>query len=200
MRLVGAHCDIAKHLCPAVSRRVECTSGPQRSAYWSAEIVPTISRARFSAISVTSRTDLTHPRQTSHSNRSSYGRLPRRFDADAMHQAAKRLVGKYDFTPFRDTEVQAKSPMRDALISRCLAHGDDVDILQSARSFLHSSAFDGGSLYAVGEGAGARRSASDLRPAPRRLRPVATHDGLIWCGGIAVKSYSRRRGRRASSR
>ena len=39
-------------------------------------------------------------------------RVPRPLDADAMHEAAQRLVGKHDFTTFRDTECQAKSPVR----------------------------------------------------------------------------------------
>jgi tRNA pseudouridine38-40 synthase len=37
-------------------------------------------------------------------------RVPRRLDVEAMHAAAQRLVGKHDFTTFRSTECQAKSP------------------------------------------------------------------------------------------
>ena len=40
------------------------------------------------------------------------GALPRRLDERAMHDAAQRLVGHHDFTTFRSTECQAKSPMR----------------------------------------------------------------------------------------
>ncbi len=37
-------------------------------------------------------------------------RVPRPLDADAMHAAAQRLVGRHDFTTFRAAECQAKSP------------------------------------------------------------------------------------------
>ena len=37
-------------------------------------------------------------------------RVPRPLDAEAMHAAAQRLIGKHDFTTFRATECQAKSP------------------------------------------------------------------------------------------
>ena len=39
-------------------------------------------------------------------------RVPRPLDAAAMHAAAQRLVGKHDFTTFRSTECQAKSPLK----------------------------------------------------------------------------------------
>ncbi len=37
-------------------------------------------------------------------------RVPRPLDATAMHAAAQRLIGKHDFTTFRASECQAKSP------------------------------------------------------------------------------------------
>jgi len=37
-------------------------------------------------------------------------RLPVKMDADAMHDAAQVLVGKHDFTSFRDKQCQSKSP------------------------------------------------------------------------------------------
>ena len=33
-------------------------------------------------------------------------------DAEAMHAAAARLTGKHDFTTFRDSQCQAKSPLK----------------------------------------------------------------------------------------
>jgi len=44
-------------------------------------------------------------------------RLPRPLDTEAMHAAAQRLVGKHDFTTFRDTECQAKSPEKTSTSS-----------------------------------------------------------------------------------
>src|SRR5262245_24894652 len=80
-------------------------------------------------------------------------RVPRRLDAGAMHAAAQRLIGKHDFTTFRSTECQAKSPEKtlDRLdISRV---GDEVHIIAVARSFLHNQVRSMvGSLALVGDG------------------------------------------------
>ena len=38
--------------------------------------------------------------------------VSRRLDAEAMHQAAQRLVGRHDFTTFRSVQCQAKSPVK----------------------------------------------------------------------------------------
>jgi tRNA pseudouridine38-40 synthase len=80
-------------------------------------------------------------------------RVPRRLDADAMHTAAQRLIGKHDFTTFRSTECQAKSAEKtlDRLdVSRA---GDEVHITAVARSFLHNQVRSMvGSLALVGDG------------------------------------------------
>jgi tRNA pseudouridine38-40 synthase len=108
-------------------------------------------------------------------------RMPRPLDAEAMHEAAQRLVGKHDFTTFRSTECQAKSPEKtlDRLdVSRL---GDEVRIIAVARSFLHNQVRSMvGSLVPVGDG---KWSADDLaRALAARDRtacgPVAPPDGL----------------------
>jgi tRNA pseudouridine38-40 synthase len=80
-------------------------------------------------------------------------RVPRRLDAEAMHTAAQRIIGKHDFTTFRSTECQAKSPDKtlDRLdVSRV---GDEVHITATARSFLHNQVRSMvGSLALVGDG------------------------------------------------
>jgi tRNA pseudouridine38-40 synthase len=108
-------------------------------------------------------------------------RLPRRLDAEAMHAAAQRLVGKHDFTTFRSTECQAKSPEKtlDRLdVSRL---GDEIHVTAVARSFLHNQVRSMvGSLVVVGDG---KWQAADLvRALEARDRtacgPVAPPDGL----------------------
>jgi tRNA pseudouridine38-40 synthase len=108
-------------------------------------------------------------------------RVSRGLDADAMHAAAQRLVGKHDFTTFRSTECQAKSPKKtlDRLdVSRA---GDEIHISAVARSFLHNQVRSMvGSLVLVGDG---KWSANDLAAAlAARDRsacgPVAPPDGL----------------------
>jgi tRNA pseudouridine38-40 synthase len=103
-------------------------------------------------------------------------RIPRKLDEAAMHAAAQRLVGKHDFTTFRSTDCQAKSPVKtlDQLdVSRA---GDRVVVIASARSFLHNQVRSMvGSLVMVGDG---RWSADDL------ARALDTRDRSA-CGQVA---------------
>ena len=108
-------------------------------------------------------------------------RVPRPLDAAAMHEAAQRLTGKHDFTTFRSTECQAKSPVKTLDILKVERAGEDVYVTAVARSFLHNQVRSMvGSLVLVGEG---KWSADDLAKAlDARDRaacgPVAPPDGL----------------------
>ena len=87
--------------------------------------------------------------------------------------AAQRLVGTHDFTSFRSTECQAKSPVRTLDGSTSSARGDELVIEATARSFLHNQVRSMvGSLKLVGEGKwSAGRSRGGARgPRPHRLR------------------------------
>ena len=90
-------------------------------------------------------------------------RVPRPLDAAAMHKAAQRLIGKHDFTTFRSTECQAKSPVKTLDILKVERSGEDVYVAAVARSFLHNQVRSMvGSLVPVGEG---KWSADDLTKA-----------------------------------
>jgi tRNA pseudouridine38-40 synthase len=108
-------------------------------------------------------------------------RVPRPLDAAAMHDAAQSLVGKHDFTTFRSTECQAKSPVKTLDRLEIDRADDSVLIFASARSFLHNQVRSMvGSLVLVGEG---KWNADDLQRAlEARNRtacgPVAPPDGL----------------------
>jgi tRNA pseudouridine38-40 synthase len=76
-----------------------------------------------------------------------------RLDPEAMQAAAQLLVGKHDFTSFRDTLCQAKSPVKtlDALDVR--QSGEEIRIEARARSFLHHQVRNMvGTLKLVGAG------------------------------------------------
>jgi tRNA pseudouridine38-40 synthase len=80
-------------------------------------------------------------------------RRPRRLDDVAMQAAAQRLVGRHDFTTFRHTDCQAKSPVKTLDRLDVTRDGDEVTIVAVARSFLHSQVRSMvGTLVAVGEG------------------------------------------------
>ena len=108
-------------------------------------------------------------------------RVPRPLDAAAMRAAAQRLVGKHDFTTFRSTECQAKSPVKTLDVLKVERGGEDIYVTSVARSFLHNQVRSMvGSLVLVGEG---KWSSDDLAKAlDARDRtacgPVAPPDGL----------------------
>ena len=177
-----AHCDIAKHFVPGRFRDgLNAHLRPHPIGVLSADIVPDDFEARFSAKKRHYRYRIRNTRANLALDIGRVWRLPRPLDTDAMHAAAQRLVGKHDFTTFRDTECQAKSPVRTLDQLDVIRNGDAVDILTSARSFLHSQVRSMvGSLVWVGEG---RWSANDLAAAlDARSRtacgPVAPPDGL----------------------
>lgn len=104
-----------------------------------------------------------------------------RLDADAMADAAQELLGHHDFTSFRASLCQAKSPMKtlDRLgVSRL---GDEVVVEASAQSFLHHQVRNiVGTLVMVGEGKWTRadvRAALDARERAA-AGPTAPAEGL----------------------
>ncbi len=160
-----AHCDIAKHFVPGRFRDgLNAHLRPHPIGVLSAEIVPDDFEARFSAKKRHYLYRITNHRANLALNVGRTWRVPRQLDAGAMHAAAQRLLGKHDFTTFD--------------VAR---EGDEVNIITSARSFLHSQVRSMvGSLVWVGEG---RWSADDLAAAlAARNRaacgPVAPPDGL----------------------
>ena len=74
-------------------------------------------------------------------------------DHKAMHAAAQYLVGEHDFTTFRHTHCQAKSPVKTMDYLTVERWGDEVHIHAGARSFLHHQIRSiTGTLKLVGEG------------------------------------------------
>jgi tRNA pseudouridine38-40 synthase len=111
--------------------------------------------------------------------------VPKRLDAEAMHEAAKVLLGRHDFTTFRSTQCQAESPVRTLARLDVGRNGDFIEVRTSARSFLHNQVRSMvGSLRRVGDGSW---GAADLRAAlEARDRAacgqVAPPDGLFLVG------------------
>ena len=108
-------------------------------------------------------------------------RVPRPLDAAAMHAAAQRLVGKHDFTTFRSTECQAKSPVKTLDVLKVERAGEDIYVTSVARSFLHNQVRSMvGSLVLVGEGKWSPDGLAKALDARDRTAcgPVAPPDGL----------------------
>ena len=80
-------------------------------------------------------------------------RVARPLDIAAMREGARRLIGHHDFTTFRSTECQAKSPVKTLDQLDIETEGWNVNVVVSARSFLHNQVRSMvGSLVHVGEG------------------------------------------------
>jgi tRNA pseudouridine38-40 synthase len=102
-------------------------------------------------------------------------------DADAMHEAAQVFVGHHDFTTFRHSRCQAKSPEKTLETFSVCREGQIVIAECSSRSFLHNQVRSMvGTLRLVGDG---RWTADDVRAAlaardRKACGPVAPADGL----------------------
>jgi tRNA pseudouridine38-40 synthase len=108
-------------------------------------------------------------------------RVPKPLNHDAMHAAAAQLLGKHDFTTFRSTECQAKSPEKTLDRLEVGRMGDVITVSASARSFLHSQVRSMvGSLVLVGEGKWSIEDMGLALAARDRTRcgPLAPPDGL----------------------
>ncbi len=108
-------------------------------------------------------------------------------DVDAMREGSAHLIGHHDFTTFRDSDCQAKSPMRtlDALDISTFSYdacgGVEILFQARARSFLHHQVRNMvGTLVQVGRG---RWSPGDVAVAlaardRTKAGPTAPPDGL----------------------
>jgi tRNA pseudouridine38-40 synthase len=149
-----AHVDLAKDWdTETVRDAINFHLRPQPVAVLAAERAAPDFDARFSAVKrhylyriVNRRADLTLEQ-----NRA--WRVPRLLDAEAMHAAAQHLIGRHDFTTFRSTECQAKSPVKTLDRLDVARDGDEIRVTAAARSFLqHQVRSMVGSLIHVGEG------------------------------------------------
>src|SRR5690242_5335520 len=134
-----AHVDLAKEWrADRVRDAINAHLRPHPVAVVAAEKVADDFDARFSAKQRHYRYRIVNRRADLALERLRAWRIPRRLDAAAMHAAAQRLVGKHDFTTFRSTECQAKSPVKTLDTLDVTRTGDAVIVTTSARSFLHN--------------------------------------------------------------
>lgn len=107
--------------------------------------------------------------------------VPVPLDADAMHEAARVLVGNHDFSSFRAAECQADSPVKTLDVLDVRRLDEEIHLLVSARSFLHNQVrILTGTLKLVGEG---KWGTEDVRRALEACDrgaagPTAPPDGL----------------------
>jgi len=103
-------------------------------------------------------------------------------DVDAMQQGASHLIGHHDFSTFRDSLCQARSPVKTLDALDVVRLGEEIRIEARARSFLHHQVRNmAGTLKLVGLGRWQPEDvARALAARDRRAGgPTAPADGLV---------------------
>ncbi|MEM9971167.1 MAG: tRNA pseudouridine(38-40) synthase TruA, partial [Pseudomonadota bacterium] len=116
-------------------------------------------------------------------------RVQKRLDTKAMRAGAAHLIGHYDFTTFRSTMCQSKSPVKTldeiTIAEQPVNGGRELQIAVRARSFLHNQVRSiVGTLERVAAGAWAPDDVAAALAARDRAAcgPAAPPDGLYLSG------------------
>lgn len=148
------HMDMARPATPKTVRdAINAHLRPLPVAVREARIVDPSFHARFSAVNRSYRYRILNRPAPATWTRRQVWHVAAPLDVARMQQAAEVLVGHHDFTSFRDSECQAKSPWRtlDRLDVRRL--GEEIEVWAEARSFLHHQVRNMvGTLTLVGKG------------------------------------------------
>ncbi len=186
-----AHVDLAEFTKPMqpfeVSKAINAHLRPQPVSIVNCEIVSDEFHARYDAQSKLYRYRIVNRYGLLALDQGFVWQCKRALDVTAMQEAAKMLLGKHDFTTFRDSECQAKNPVRtlDSIDITARAYDDhgaqEIIFEVQGQSFLHHMVRNiVGTLSLVGEG---KWSADDVRAAlEARDRtaggPTAPSEGL----------------------
>ena len=185
---MAAHVDIDKPITAfRLSEGLNARLRPLPVAILRADIVPDDWHARFSCIGRRYVYRICNRRAplTLDAGRAWQVGVP--LDADAMHDAAQRLVGRHDFTTFRSVQCQSESAVKTLDRLDVRRDGERIDIHAAARSFLHHQVRSMvGCLQLVGRG---KWSADDLQAAlEARNRAAlglnAPPDGLYFAAAV----------------
>ncbi|MGB8276084.1 MAG: tRNA pseudouridine(38-40) synthase TruA [Alphaproteobacteria bacterium] len=177
-----AHVDLSRDHDPETVRdAVNFHLRPAAVCVLAAEIVPLTFHARLSARerAYLYRIVNRHPPLTLDLGRAWHIMNP--LDAGAMNEAAQCLIGRHDFTTFRASLCQAKSPVKTLDVLSVVRHGDEIAVTARARSFLHHQVRNiVGTLKLVGEGKWAARDVAAALEARDRTKggPTAPACGL----------------------
>ncbi len=185
-----AHADMAREWDPfRLSEALNYHLKPMPVAITACAGVPDDWHARFSAIErrylyrvVIRRAPLVH-------EKGQIWRVQHDLDVLSMRDAARYLIGNHDFTTFRSSMCQAKSPVKTldeiAIEAPEYSAGREVRFSLCARSFLHNQVRSiVGTLERVGAGAWPPDRVKSALEAKDRSAcgPVAPPDGLYLSG------------------
>ena len=177
-----AHVDIARAATArAVRDAVNHHLKPLPVAVLEAEEVDAHFHARLSARARLYRYRIVNRRAPLAIERGHAWLVPYALDAAAMHDAAQVLVGRHDFTSFRASLCQAKSPVKTLDRLDVVRDGESITVTARARSFLHHQVRNMvGTLALVGRGKWTRADVAAALEARDRTKagPTAPPDGL----------------------
>jgi tRNA pseudouridine38-40 synthase len=150
----AAHIDLTKAVLPDVLRSaVNHHLRPAAISILAAAPAPEGFDARLSASCRVYLYRILNRRAPPALERGRVWQVAPRLDVEAMREGARHLIGHHDFSTFRDSLCQARSPLKtlDALDLRRV--GDEIHIEARARSFLHRQVRNmAGTLKLVGLG------------------------------------------------
>ncbi|WP_294538623.1 tRNA pseudouridine(38-40) synthase TruA [uncultured Rhodoblastus sp.] len=159
---------------------------PEKVAILSAQAAPETFDARFSAKTRHYLYRIANRRAPLTFDHGRAWLVKRPLNAEAMHEAAQVLIGRHDFTTFRDSECQAENPVRTLdRLDVFRAPKDEIHICVSSRAFLHRQVRSMvGSLEHVGSGKWRRQDLAEALRARDRARcgQVAPAAGLYLVG------------------
>jgi len=149
-----AHLDLDEtHSIGAIRDALNYHMKPHAVAVLLAAEVPDNWSARFSATGRAYRYVIHCRRARLVLDRGRAWHIDSMLDVAAMTEAAAHLVGRHDFTSFRASACQAKSPVRTLDRLDITTDGEIITITTEARSFLHHQVRNMvGSLKLVGAG------------------------------------------------
>jgi tRNA pseudouridine38-40 synthase len=149
-----AHLDLARQAAPEVLRgAVNHYLRPNAISVLSAELVCGEFDARLSALGRVYLYRILNRRAPPALERGRVWQVAPALDVDAMRAGAQHLVGHHDFSTFRDSLCQARSPLKTLDGLEVGRTGDEIHITARARSFLHHQVRNmAGTLKLVGLG------------------------------------------------
>ena len=187
-----AHVDLVKDLrADKVRDALNFHLGDEPISILESELVDDEWHARFDAIERSYVYRLIDRRPKLAIDRGRVWRIPVKLDVGAMHRSAQALIGEHDYSTFRDTNCQAKSPIRsvdEITVERVDA---EVQIYVRARSFLHRQVRSfAGCLAEVGRGYWDKAQVKVALEARERSAcgPVAPAEGLYLLDVVYPKS------------
>ena len=149
----AAHFDLPDDFDPARLPLALNAHLPETIRVLSARGVDAGFNARFDAVCRAYRYRMVTRRVAAALDRDRAWHVGRDLDQDAMVEAAGHLVGRHDFTSFRASHCQAKSPLRTLDVLRLEAEPAGLALVAEAQSFLHHQIRNiVGTLELVGRG------------------------------------------------